>query len=712
MRKIPILFFIFFPLFVSCPYGIFDLLKPNNSTINAYINGKELYSTGYEGNIYKINIDENPHDYLVLIAQHYKDEVIRDFPFTWVSDTITFQTIGYNSNSIGVRITNKLEPGLHTITARSSVSDELSKTFKLYVVSETNSISAKYNISDDFVPLEGVDYTNLLSGEVTTSTRQISLMYGYRYIFSITQAEGNSMDNYTFSCTDNVNENGETVVYWDYNGMEYSLVVSSNVFDINHKPQATITHNQSNLSLSFSIDIKTIIGTDITEIEKDVSNDKYISLNVDDGQKSFKINFNNELPSSTVIYACLPIADDKELTDDYVLSNTDIVWADKHTFNAYYKKDTLPVTYFSLSFNGQERTFTISPYLNTVNQENRNINFYLYLKEENGTYLGKWKITVGGVIERIETNKQQINEKVNSSSSICATIYPENASGDVIWYLSETPYKSVVIDKKTIKKAPDITKDTILNNLVYMTGEEINNGSKTSIPLMNGNTSELLFSLGGINGKAYLIALAENTNDEIFKAIPVIVSANGEISIRSEVGVYSSITDSNGNILEFDKYSDENDTLLKLPDRAVQEYPHTAENGKYGPSVRTFYFPHNKESSVIISAVSSSEKIKWSSLPYRNEITDIREIKDGSVLKLIVTPLWFTHTKNALKDHSLTLPPQNKEDNNEESLAAYQHFEDYLGITYIDLSSDYNLNEVLCRIRIIIYDATVYSQQR
>ncbi|MDY3768657.1 MAG: hypothetical protein SOZ83_03520, partial [Sphaerochaetaceae bacterium] len=73
---------------------------------------------------------------------------------------------------------------------------------------------------------------------------------------------------------------------------------------------------------------------------------------------------------------------------------------------------------------------------------------------------------------------------------------------------------------------------------------------------------------------------------------------------------------------------------------------------------------------------------------------------------------WFTHTKNALKDHSLTLPPQNKEDNNEESLAAYQHFEDYLGITYIDLSSDYNQNEVLCRIRIIIYDATVYSQQR
>ena len=52
------------------------------------------------------------------------------------------------------------------------------------------------------------------------------------------------------------------------------------------------------------------------------------------------------------------------------------------------------------------------------------------------------------MIERIETNKQQINEKVNSSSSICATIYPENASGDVIWYLSETPYKSVVIDKK------------------------------------------------------------------------------------------------------------------------------------------------------------------------------------------------------------------------------------------------------------------------
>ena len=710
MRKIPILFFIVFPLFVSCPYGIFDLLKPNNSTINAYINGKELYSTGYEGNIYKINIDENPHDYLVLIAQHYKDEVIRDFPFTWVSDTISFQTIGYNSNSIGVEITNKLEPGLHTITARSSVSDELSKTFKLYVVSETNTISAKYNISDDFVPLEGVDYTNLLSGEVTTSTRQISLMYGYRYIFSITQAEVNSMDNYTFSCADNVNENGETVVYWDYNGMEYSLVVSSNVFDINHKPRATITHNQSNLSLSFSIDIKTIIGTDITEIEKDVSNDKYISLNVDDGQRSFKINFNNELPSSTVIYACLPIADDKELTDDYILSNTDIVWSDNHTFNAYYKKDTVPVTYFSLSFNGQERTFTISPYLNTVNQENRNINFYLYLKEENGTYLGKWKITIGGVIERIETNKQQINEKVNSSSSICATIYPENASGDVIWYLSETPYKSVVIDKKTIKKAPDITKDTILNNLVYMTGEEINNGSKTSIPLMNGNTSELLFSLGGINGKAYLIALAENTNDEIFKAIPVIVSANGEISIRSEVGVYSSITDSNGNILEFDKYSDENDTLLILPDRAVQEYPHTAENGKYGPSVRTFYFPHNKESSVIISAVSSSEKIKWSSLPYRNEIADIREIKDGSVLKLIVTPMWFTHTKNALKDHSLTLPPQNKEDNNEESLAAYQHFEDYLGITYIDLSSDYNQNEVLCRIRIIIYDATVYSQ--
>ena len=267
MRKISILFFIVFPLFVSCPYGIFDLLKPNNSTINAYINGKELYSTGYEGNIYKINIDENPHDYLVLIAQHYKDEVIRDFPFTWVSDTITFQTIGYNSNSIGVEITNKLEPGLHTITARSSVSDELSKTFKLYVVSETNTISAKYNISDDFVPLEGVDYTNLLSGEVTTSTRQISLMYGYRYIFSITQAEVNSMDNYTFSCADNVNENGETVVYWDYNGMEYSLVVSSNVFDINHKPRATITHNQSNLSLSFSIDIKTIIGTDITEIE-------------------------------------------------------------------------------------------------------------------------------------------------------------------------------------------------------------------------------------------------------------------------------------------------------------------------------------------------------------------------------------------------------------------------------------------------------------
>ena len=52
-----------------------------------------------------------------------------------------------------------------------------------------------------------------------------------------------------------------------------TLVVSSNVFDINHKPQATITHNQSNLSLSFSIDIKTIIGTDITEIEKD--QDKY-----------------------------------------------------------------------------------------------------------------------------------------------------------------------------------------------------------------------------------------------------------------------------------------------------------------------------------------------------------------------------------------------------------------------------------------------------
>lgn len=710
MKKLIILSLLISPLLVSCPYGIFDLLKPNNSIIIATINGEPIYNQGYDGGVYKIDIDKNPHDYLILTAEHYKDESFRDFPFTWISDTIPIQSIGSASNTIGIGITNKLQCGMHTITALSSVCDELSRSFKLYVVSETDTISAEYHINDDFTPVDGVDYTDILYGTVSHSTKQITLVGGGVYLFSITSPKDTNISNYTFSCNNNINKDGDTVIYWSYDNGEYSLVVSSDKNDSNLTPTATITHTLSGLSLSFLIDIKRIIKTDITETETDVKKENFISLNINDGPKSYNINLNNGLPPSTVIYACLPTADDIKKQDEEIMNSNEILWSDMHVFNAYYKNDTVPITYFSLNFNGHDRTITVTPYINTVNRYNKNIDFYLYLKEDNGEFLGKWKVTIGGVIEKIETDKQQISEKVNSSGSINATIYPENASGSIIWYLSETPYKTIILDKKTVQKAPEATQNPFLNNLVYMIGEETNNGSKKSVPLMSNNTSKLLFSSGGTNGKVYLIALAENTNDEVFKSIPVVISANGEISIRSTTGVYASAQDSSGKIIELDKYTDENKNLLKLPDRAVQEYPDTAENGKYGPSVRTFYFPHNKESSIIISCVPTTEKLKWNSLPYKNELADIREIQDGAKMRLIITPFWYTHTKNALQNSSMTIPPQNKHDNSKENQAAYQIFTDYLGITYIDLSTDYNQSEILCRIRIIIYDATVYSQ--
>lgn len=709
MKKIALLILVFVSLLTSCQYGVFDLLKPNKSIVKLALNGENLPDSAID-EIYNVNLDDNPHDFLILTAYHYKDESLKNFPFVWSSETLNLVQIGNNTNSIGLHITNNLQLGLHTITAHSSVSDNLSKSFRIYVTSRTSSIAATYDISDDFIPIEGVDYTDLLKGEVLPTTEEITLLSKAKYIFKIKNTEDTNVQNYTFSCSNNLNGNGETIVYWTYTNGEFALTIGEDETSESVKPTVQITHNTSGSSLTFVVNIKRIIKTDITEKPDGSNNEKYISLNKNEGEKSFNITLYNSISDSSILYACLPPADDVKRDDSTIITDTSLLWSDKHTFNAYYNADTIPITYFTLSFDGYNRTLTINPILNTVSKDNKNISFYIYLKDEKETYLGKWKIIIGGVIEKIETDKDTLSETVNSAGAINATIYPGNATSSITWYISETPYEAIINGDELIKKAPPPTKDIFLNNLIYMLGEELNGDSKTCTPLMKDNASTLLFSTGNTNGKCYLIALAENTNNEVFKSIPLTINANGEISIRSLTSVYSKATNTNGELVEYDRYSDENGTLMTLPDRKTQEYPYTAENGEYGSTVRTFYFPHNSESSITISMLPPSEGLKWTLLPFKNEILSVSEGKDGATTRFTISPIWFTQTKNALQNTSLTLPPQNKNDTSPDRVAAYRPFLDYLGITYIDLSLDYKQNEPLCRIRIIIYDANVYSQ--
>lgn len=679
--------------------------------------------------------------YFELSCLHYNDEEeLPNLGFTFECATLPFVT--KNATSAYMNLSNgNITLGEHTVSIKSSVDKKFDKTFYIFVKSEVDTLSLSYNIISPIKDLiyQKEDEPSAVSGTVSGAKNVIYLATNTIYSLKVEAGNKANLGNLTFTTsgtssadlpllTLDGNENATKTLTTSAERTDEALVEAYKQSGATEGlPTLTIRLDGTEIAINYYVILRQYSEISIDEDNRDKNLIKYISLTRDDKVKNYTINVLGNIADGA-IQAFLSTGTQNEET-------VPIPESGYFTSGVHYAKSTLEAggeqTYFDVYFDGEKREVQITPRKDTV-YNNKNIDFYLHLRDASENYLGYWKILVGGIVEKIELSASTLDGNPQKSGIIKATVYPQSADVSVLWYISDKQYFP-----NAIEQSPSPSEDPYSRSLISMTSplsSHLNDAGKTytmlmknrinqsgikndeyynstsSIPLMENGISTLLYSLGANSGKAYLTAVViknatngtiTSDNDyKIYKSIPLTISSNGEISVHSVIGVSKTVV-SEGRTYTLDPYKDENGERISLPNRELgQRFPDTLEDGKYGDATRSFYFPHNAVSSIDIDIAGTDETVKITSSAESNKLFTVNENQKSNGITLTITPYWFTYYQDALRNDKKVFPPKNKNEQNE----AFGSFSEYIGTSYLT----YEIGKTKGNLRIVIYDNNLY----
>lgn len=730
-------------LFLSCDVET----SPTSSTsIAVFLNGEDITSAVFTHNLIPINLDaeKQADDLSYLGTKGFLEIRLNHFDqsgntisvnTTFESPDIKLTKRNENTTSL-VLDTASLPIGVYTVKCNSEAGDKYSKQFDFWIYSAVTSISASYTIQD---PLPEVEYKNTdemsaKSGTITGSTGCIYLATNTVYNFEISATNNASLGTLEYSSAGS-DSSSRPLLRWTGSDKDKKSLVTSSVATSDEAieaykkkgttdglPTITISLKGTDLVIKRYVILRTYLQADIIETEGKEDNTKYISLNKDDGVKYFSVSLTGTVSDGSLQFS---------LTEGSQNSSKPVIptsgWSNNQTTYGTFNG----TTYFDLYFNGTNKTIKITPQQDTV-YNNKNIDFYLHIKDSAGNYLGYWKILVGGVVESVKLSVSELSGNPGKSGTLKAEVFPHTASATVLFYVSDRPYSGAGTTLSSADPSTDLNSKTLLSMLpspsyrTSATGETYtvcfknHNGkaedyyyANAAAPGLVNGISTLVYSLGTITGKAYLTALVCTIDSQgyvtpidnytIFTSIPITISSSGEIAFRSVISVNKTITDSD-KTYKLDPYT-EDGQQKELPSRPDgQYYPLNAEENAYGVATRSFYFPHNAYASINIdmygvepgeftlSPDTESEKLFTVT---KNEATN------GVVLS--ITPKWFQYWNDYNININTTAQPPTKKG---EQKKGYGYFTDYIGVGNVY----FNVKGSAGRLRIVIYDNNKYAE--
>lgn len=714
------------------------------SSITIYLNGEDKTSI-LTNNILAIDLDAEQSDgtalspkdgFLEIKLQHFdKDNNKIQIDTNFISSEVQLNkrspdTVGINLN------TTSLPIGLYQVKCESSAGSSFSKQFDFYVYSSVTGIKADYSVQD---PIPGIEYQN----ENEPSAKEGTIQGDGGVIYLAT----NSVYSFNLSATNNVSlgaveylsygthEDGRPILRWSGSDNNVKSLITHGKKTPEELVEKYIKNGETDSLPYFEIKLKgtqhTIkrhvilrqyINADITETEAQNDTTRYISLTKDDGVKYYKINTIGTTSDGSLQFA-LPEGTQNNLSP--VIPDTN--WKTTATTYATFGSDI----YFDLYFNGTTKMIKITPHLDTIHN-NKNIDFYLHVKDSEGNYLGYWKILIGGVVEKISIKASELKGTPGQSGTVNAEVFPSSASVSVLWYVSSSPYSSDGLwspdpsedatTKNIISMLPYPAYKTTSDNKIYTVAMKDRAGSGTTKyynamvanPGVKNGVSTLVYTLGTIAHKAYLTALVCKIDSEgnvnavdnysIYASVPITISATGEVALRSVVGVKNTLTDNDTKKeYKLDPYINENNVSLELPNRETgQYYPSTAEDGIYGVATRSFYFPHNANGEILIDIYGIDKSdISLSPTAEADKLFTIMQNDTQTGVSVTITPLWYQYWRDG-EINASKLPPKKKGD----YLDGFGYFTDYIGIGNVY----FTINGSSGILRIVIYDNNKYDK--
>ena len=752
-HKIIILLLVCFSL-SSC------LLEPKakSSKLTLLLNGKDI--TNYiQSNMLRINLDApsstpdelSPSGFLEFTLTHSDEKgniIPADVNFSLPGISLTSRS----SNTASLTLEASVLPiGINTLTMTSSLGNNFNKTLDIWVFSSVNEIYAQYTLEN---PINSLTYTNpndkdepcAISGEIKGEDGVIYLATNSSYEIDIKALNNSTLGALTLNTVKNDSDGLPYLRWSNISDTKKRLTTSGERTDeaiiTKYKEKGLTTEIREALpyfeiilagslkKIKRYVILRQYTETQIIESETKNNSTKYISLSLADGVKNYEIQVQGTLSDGPLQFA-LPYGTQEELSSSPIPPSDG--WSTNTTRYGKFNTGNTELTYFDIYFNGKTRELIITPRINTIHND-KNINFYLHVKDSAGNYLGWWRIMIGGIVESIQLSIDSLEGKPAQSGTIKAEVFPHNAECDVLWYISESPHNSNGSDM-----SPNPTEDVLIKNMVSMLPYPVyrqnptdpskqytinlkNRGGATNTyfntmaasPATKNGISTLVYSLGSISGKAYLTAIACKVspsgdvegveNYTIYTSIPITISSNGEVAFRSEMSVNNQIKDSNGNYFNLDQYKDENMRPTILPRRlSGQYYPDTLEDSKYGVLTRSFYFPHDSVSTLYVDLFGTDE-MEFSYTPSKEaqKLFTIEQTEEPTGYALTITPLIHQYYINSETNTIAKKPPTNKS----ESVEGYGDFSKYIGVGYVNIKVN-GTNGIL---RIVIYDNNVYPE--
>ena len=199
----------------------------------------------------------------------------------------------------------------------------------------------------------------------------------------------------------------------------------------------------------------------------------------------------------------------------------------------------------------------------------------------------------------------------------------------------------------------------------------------------------------------------------IFAQIPIHITTTGTVTLRSVVSCSSTI-ESDGNRYKVDQYT-ENGARYTVPTRTVQEYPDTLDDNYWASinkNMRSFYFPHDKVSTINIDLQAVGESFDYYMKQSANDLFSIEKIggsssASSSSFTMEITPNYVADYKTAVLQKLDFLPPKHKNEIlTEQQEILFDKFTDYIGVGYVE----WRIGQLSGFIRIVIYDENPYDE--
>ena len=669
---------------MGCEYGIFNKDYPDHSEILVYADNDLDNALSKSRTLTYLLDDEKMSEKFIRIeAKHMKGESESKGGFAFESDTVSWTVA--DEKTIVVPLNRIRTLGVHEIRIISSLGDQFNKKFLICASSSLKSIDVEYSIEKK---AEGIEYGGSDKGSFTTQddfTSPITLIPSSTYAFKL-----GSESKFKIPTVDFTVKDSGVMHFEKESDCAARLIIESG--SESKESSFTISIRNSDIKITVPVLIKDIANLSISEESAKDDKTNVIFIENTDSAKNYAISLKTASDDNRTLVAYFAKQGNSEDISGSITNSL---------------KNTITVQsndYFSLSFNGKAKTLNIIPKKQTT-LDNRNLHFYLYVYDTDDNYFGRWRIMIGGNIEKIELEPTEISAKTQTSSSTRAALTPNSDSRMLIWYLSKSkgddiappPMEKQFQDNIVSFMTKYAASDTIrIGDLTYDT-------SKHSFGMTQGLDHTMRWTTGSEAACAYLIALDPESLQ--FDSVPFLVSAESSIVLKSDdpiSGKKASDMAYNGNTKEFE------DGFHAISFPYGQCYPDTYANGENGRMTRMFYLPHNRISRIGIKT-SNIRMLTVSPTSQSNQLLSFELLRSESegCYDLEITPAWLDLDSKSKSGSTVAKPPCQNPSAGADSYGKI--FYQYIGRCSLEMTA-YPKSEENCeskiKIKIVLFENT------